>query len=91
VWELPAKVPAKRSVFFSKDDGRERSGEHYHSHALIFGGDRGFGMLQSEEYGDPKAYGWPVDGKPEEMLRGDPNPDQPDPRRPHSHVVTVLA
>jgi hypothetical protein len=92
VWELPAKVPAKRSVFFSGDDGRERSGEHYHTHALFFGGDRGFGSLQSEEYGNPKSSVWSVDGKESvEMLRGDVNPDQPDPRRPHGHVVTVLA
>lgn len=84
VWSLPAEKPAERAVFFSETEDGE------HEHALIYGGDRGMGNIESETSGSDTSYVFSEDGDTQELRRGDVSPEQPDPRRIHSHIVPVL-
>jgi len=84
VWALPAEKPAERSVFFSETEDSE------HEHALIYGGERGMGNLESETSGSDTTYVFDAGDESRELRRGDVSPEQPDPRRIHSHIVPVL-
>jgi len=89
VWVLSPTKPRERATFFS-----EPVNEHdYHSHALIYGGDRGPGNLESELSGEgisTASSAW-IDGEFVELPPlGDTHPEQPDSRRSHKHAIAVL-
>lgn len=87
VWNLPPRKPEERAVFWSEYNEELTPG---HSHALFYGGDRGPGNLESEVHGSSTTYVFRDGGESSEARKGDVNPDQPDPDRPHTHVVPVL-
>ncbi len=72
--DLPPQAPSERSAFFTSTD-------EDHGHTVIYGGNVGPGLIETEEAG----FEWGDDPV------GHPVPEAADPDRPHTHVLQILA
>ena len=84
--ELPSTVPSERSVFYTSS-----SGEDWHAHVVLFGGDVGFGLVTTEPAGSDEAYvSDPYGGSLGMMPRGKVIPEREPSSFEHTHVIHVM-